>query len=46
MGAVEKSLDQEILNRLPKLNVKQKKTVLSVVKTFVDEQKDWWDEIS
>ncbi len=40
------SLDKEINHYLPLLNVKQKKTVLSVVKTFMDNQKDWWDEIS
>lgn len=40
------SIDQEITNYLPQLNTKQKKTVLTVVKTFMNEQKDWWDEIS
>lgn len=45
MGAV-KSLDKEITQYLPKLNVKQKQTVLTVVKTFMQEQQDWWDEIS
>ncbi len=44
MGAV-KSLDREITQYLPQLNVKQKKTVLTVVKTFMEEQNDWWDEI-
>ncbi len=39
------SLDKEIAQLLPQLNVKQKKTVLTVVKTFMEEQKDWWDEI-
>ena len=39
------SLDKEITHLLPQLNVKQKKTVLTVVKTFMEEQKDWWDEI-
>ena len=39
------SLDKEIAHLLPQLNVKQKKTVLTVVKTFMEEQKDWWDEI-
>ncbi len=28
------------------LNVKQKKTVLTDVKTFTEGQQDWWDEIS
>ncbi len=40
------SLDKEISQYLRQLNVKQKKTVLTVVKTFIEEQKDWWDEIS
>ena len=39
------SLDKEIAQLLPQLNVKQKRTVLTVVKTFMEEQKDWWDEI-
>ena len=39
------SLDKEIAQLLPQLNVKQKKTVLTVVKTFMEEQKEWWDEI-
>ena len=39
------SLDKEITQYLPQLNVKQKRTVLTVVKTFMEEQKDWWDEI-
>ncbi len=42
---VAKSLDEEITQYLPRLNAKQKKTVLTVVKTFMDDQKDWWDEI-
>ena len=40
------SIDKEIAQYLPRLNEKQKKTVLTVVKTFMEEQKDWWDEIS
>ncbi len=40
-----KSVDLEIAQYLPHLNAKQKKTVLTVVKTFAEEQKDWWDEI-
>jgi predicted transcriptional regulator len=40
------SLDKEITHYLPRLNMKQKRTVLTVVKTFMEEQKDWWDEIS
>ena len=45
MGAV-KLIDQEIAQYLLHLNAKQKQAVLSVVKTFAAEQKDWWDEIS
>ena len=41
-----KSIDEEITQCLPQLNVKQKKTILTVVKTFMQDQKDWWDEIS
>ena len=40
------NLDKEISQYLPHLNLKQKKTVLTVVKTFMQEQQDWWDEIS
>ncbi len=40
------SLDKEIVQYLTQLNVKQKKTVLTVVKTFGEEQNDWWDEMS
>ena len=39
------TLDKEIAQYLTHLNVKQKKTVLTVVKTFAEEQNDWWDEI-
>jgi hypothetical protein len=39
-------IDQEIAQYLPRLNDQQKEAVLSVVKTFATEQKDWWDEIS
>jgi predicted transcriptional regulator len=41
-----KSLDKEITQFLPQLNIKQKRTVLTVVKTFMEEQQDWWDGIS
>jgi predicted transcriptional regulator len=43
---VAKSIDKEIVQCLSRLNDKQKKTVLTVVKTFMNEQTDWWDEIS
>jgi len=39
------TLDKEIVQYLPHLNIKQKRTLLTVVKTFIDEQQDWWDEI-
>lgn len=39
-------IDQEIVQYLPRLNDQQKEAVLSVIKTFAAEQKDWWDEIS
>lgn len=39
-------IDQEIAQYLPRLNDQQKEAVLSVVKSFATEQKDWWDEIS
>lgn len=38
-----KNIEQEITQYLPHLNAKQKQAVLSVVKTFVAEQQDWWD---
>lgn len=40
------SVDKEIVQYLPRLNMKQKRTVLTVVKTFMEDQQDWWDEIS
>ena len=39
------ALDKEINQYLPQLNVKQKRTVLTVVKTFMEDQQDWCDEI-
>jgi predicted transcriptional regulator len=39
------TLDEKITQSLSQLNVKQKKTVLNVVETFVQGQNDWWDEI-
>jgi predicted transcriptional regulator len=44
MGAI-KSIEKEITEYLAILNPRQKRTVLSVVKSFAEEQKDWWDEI-
>jgi len=43
---VAKSLDKEITQFLAYLNTRQKKTELTVVKTFMEEQSDWWDELS
>jgi hypothetical protein len=44
MGAV-KPLDKEINHYLGNLNVHQKEVVLSVVKTFAQEETDWWDAV-
>lgn len=44
--AAAKSLYNEIVESLTFLNTRQKRTVLTVVKTFMEEQSDWWDEIS
>ncbi len=41
----DNTLEKEIQNYLPHLSIKQKKTVLTVVKTFAQEQNDWWNEI-
>lgn len=40
------NLDQQIAQYLPQLSERQKKTVLTVVRSFIDEQKDWWNEMS
>jgi len=39
-------IENEIAKYVHRLNTRQKKTVLSVVKTFAEEKKDWWDELS
>jgi predicted transcriptional regulator len=44
MGAV-KSLDEELFECLTLLSKRQKKTVLTVVKSFVAAGADWWDEL-
>ncbi|HVU56931.1 MAG TPA: hypothetical protein VHD83_17840 [Puia sp.] len=44
MGAA-KPLDKEINQYLEHLNVQQKKVVLSVVKTFAQEESDWWEGV-
>ena len=44
MGTV-KSLDKEIFHYLPRLNSRQKETVLTVVKTFAEEaETDRWKD--
>jgi predicted transcriptional regulator len=40
-----KPLDKEINQYLEHLNVQQKKVVLSVVKTFAQEESDWWEGV-
>ena len=40
-----KSLDTEINRYLKHLNTHQKEVVLSVVKTFVGEEDDWWGNV-
>lgn len=45
-SVVAKNLDQQITQYLPQLNDQQKKTVLIVMKSFIDDQKDWWNKIS
>ncbi|MBS1600896.1 MAG: hypothetical protein JST75_21930 [Bacteroidetes bacterium] len=44
MGAV-KPLDRQIVEWWPHLNTKQKEVVLSVVKSFVQEEETWWNDI-
>ena len=46
MKTLNNSLDKEINEYLTTLNPQQKKTVLTVIKTFAKEKDDWWDEIS
>lgn len=41
--ASAKPLDKEINHYLTQLNTEQKKAVLTVVKTFVQEE-DWWND--
>ncbi len=40
------TIEKEIAKYVHQLNSNQKKAVLSVVKTFAIEKKDWWDELS
>ena len=39
-------LENEIAQYVRQLTTRQKKTVLNVIKTFAQEKKDWWDELS
>jgi predicted transcriptional regulator len=39
------SIDHEIVRSLSKLNIKQKKTLLSLAKAFLEDKQDWWNEI-
>ena len=39
-------IDKEITDYLTLLSPLQKKSVLSVVKTFAIESEDWWDKLS
>ena len=40
-----KVLNKEINHYLASLNTHQKEVVLSVVKTFAQEENDWWDQV-
>ena len=40
-----KVLNKEINHYLAHLNIHQKQVVLSVVKTFAQEENDWWDNV-
>jgi len=42
---IAKVLNKEINHYLAHLNTHQKEVVLSVVKTFAQEENDWWDHI-
>jgi TRAP-type C4-dicarboxylate transport system substrate-binding protein len=44
--SIVKSADEDISHYWELLNPLQKKTVLTVVKTFAKDQKDWWDELT
>ncbi len=46
MATSEVSLENEIARYVHMLNPRQMKTVLEVVKTFVQEKDDWWDQLS
>jgi predicted transcriptional regulator len=40
-----KPIDKEISFYLDHLNTQQKKAVLTVVKTFAQEEGEWWEEV-
>ncbi len=46
MVVKETAIEKEIAKFVHVLTPRQKKTVLNVVKTFAEEKKDWWDELS
>jgi hypothetical protein len=46
MATSELSMENEIVRYVHMLNPRQMKTVLQLVKTFVQEKDDWWDQLS
>jgi predicted transcriptional regulator len=46
MAAKAIAIEDEIAKTIHKLNPRQKKTVLTIVKSFAEEKKDWWDELN
>ena len=46
MATQPTAIEKEIAKYVHQLSPGQKETVLSVVKTFAAEQKDWWDELN
>ena len=46
MTAKETAIEKEIATIVHQLSPRQKKTVLTVVKTFAEEKKDWWDDLN
>lgn len=39
------TIEKEIIGYLPRLSTKEKKAVLTVVKTFAENESDLWDEM-
>jgi len=46
MAAKEITIEKEIAKIVHQLSPRQKKTVLTVVKTFAEERRDWWDDLN